>query len=220
MKATYRVWDLPTRLFHWALVILIALQWASAEFNLLAMEWHLRCGYAILGLVLFRIAWGFVGSQSARFAEFVTGPRRIAAYLPLALSREPDTSPGHNPLGGWSVLALTGVVLAQAITGLFASDDIALFGPLAERVDAKVMDWMTDAHKLLPDVLIALIVLHIGAVAYHALWKGENLIGAMLSGRKRLPADPGLRFASAGRACAIAMLAAAAVWAIVAFGPR
>jgi cytochrome b len=217
---TYRVWDLPIRLFHWALVILIALQWASAEFNLLSMDWHFRIGYAILGLLLFRIAWGFVGSQSARFGQFLAGPRRITAYLPRALLREADADPGHNPLGAWSAIALIGVVLAQAITGLFSSDDIALFGPLAERVDGKVMDWMTDMHELLPDVLIALVVLHLLAVTYHALWKRENLIGAMFSGRKRLPADPQLRFAGAGLAWTIAIAAAGVVWAIVEFGPR
>lgn len=220
MNETFRVWDLPVRLFHWSLVILIALQWASAEFNLLAMDWHFRIGYAIFGLVLFRIAWGFVGSQSARFAQSLAGPRRIAAYLPRALSREGNAEPGHNPLGAWSAIALIGVVFAQALTGLFSSDDIALFGPLAERVDAGVMDWMTDVHELLPDVLIALVVLHLVAVAYHALWKRENLVGAMFTGRKRLPADPGLRFVGAGRALTLAIAVAAVVWAIVEFGPR
>lgn len=220
MNGRYRVWDLPVRLFHWSLVALIALQWASAEWHWLPMEWHFRIGYVILGLVLFRIGWGFIGSDSARFSRFLAGPRRIAAYLPRAHTREPDDTPGHNPLGGWSALALIALVFAQALTGLFASDDIALYGPLAERVDAGVMDWMTDVHELLPDVLLALIALHLAAVAFHALWKRENLIGAMFSGRKRLPADPGLRFAGAGRAWALAALAAAAVWIIVEFGPR
>jgi cytochrome b len=217
---TFRVWDLPTRVFHWAVAALVLAQWCSAEWNLLSMEWHFRFGYALLALVLFRIAWGFVGSDSARFSRFLAGPSRVAEYAATLARRAPSAQPGHNPLGGWSVVAMLAALLAQSLTGLFSTDDISLFGPLSERVSADLADRLTAIHKSLTDVLVILIGLHLTAIAWYALWKRDGLVAAMLSGRKRLAVDPALRFAGVGRALVVFAVCSAAVWAVVTFGPR
>ena len=125
------VWDLPTRLFHWTLVLLVALQYASGEFGWLDLQWHVPAGYAALALLLFRAAWGFVGSDSARFAQFLRGPGAIRRYL-RGGQRVVHT---HNPLGGWAALLMLLWLLAIALTGLASSDDIDVAGPLAAQLD-------------------------------------------------------------------------------------
>jgi cytochrome b len=215
----HRVWDAPTRVFHWAIVAIVLAQWCSAEWNLLSMDWHFRLGYAALALVLFRIAWGFVGSESARFSSFVRGPEAVARYLPQVFARQPDAFSGHNPLGGWSVLVLLALLLAQSITGLFATDDISLFGPLAERVSVDTAGAMTGWHKDLTDALVIMIGVHLLAVAWHGLFKREDLTRAMLTGDKTLPESPQLQFAGLGRAASVMAACAAIVWAIVTYGP-
>lgn len=216
--ASYPVWDLPTRVFHWLLTAGVATQWASAEWNLLSMDWHFRLGYALLVLVLFRIAWGFVGSESARFARFVHGPATVARYLPGLFARTHDAQVGHNPLGGWAVLALLAVLLAQSVSGLFATDDISLYGPLAERVSSSTASALTTLHRQLTDVLVVLIGVHLVGVAWHALYKREPLVPAMVTGRKPLPADPALRFAGTGRALGVLAVCVGVVWAVVVWG--
>lgn len=218
-SVAYRVWDLPTRVFHWAVAALVLAQWCSAEWNLLSMDWHFRLGYALLALVLFRIAWGFVGSDSARFARFLAGPTRVADYAPSLAQRAPSAHPGHNPLGGWAVLAMLLVLLAQSVTGLFSTDDISLYGPLAERVSADLAGQMTSIHKSLTDVLVILIGLHLTAVAWYTIWKRDGLLAAMFSGRKRLATDPALRFAGLGRAAVVFAVCAGVVWGVVELGP-
>ncbi len=183
------------------------------------MDWHFRLGYALLALVLFRIAWGFVGSDSARFARFLAGPTRVADYAPSLAQRAPSAHPGHNPLGGWAVLAMLLVLLAQSVTGLFSTDDISLYGPLAERVSADLAGQMTSIHKSLTDVLVILIGLHLTAVAWYTIWKRDDLLAAMLSGRKRLATDPALRFAGLGRAAVVFAVCAGVVWGVVELGP-
>jgi len=215
----HRVWDVPTRLFHWAIVAIVLAQWCSAEWNLLSMDWHFRFGYAALALVLFRIAWGFVGSQSARFSSFVRGPDAVVRYLPHLFSRQSEALAGHNPLGGWAVLVLLGLLLAQSTTGLFATDDISLFGPLAERVSSAMASTMTSWHKTLTDALVVMMGVHVLAIAWHALFKRENLTRAMLTGNMELPQPPPLQFAGPGRAALVMAVCAAIVWAIATYGP-
>lgn len=215
----YRVWDGPVRLFHWLVVAIVLLQWASAEWNLLSMDWHFRLGYVMLGLVLWRVLWGFFGSENARFAHFLRGPAAVARYAPTVFERRPDAMPGHNPLGGWSVVALLAVLFLQAGSGLFSSDDIFRFGPLADRVSADTVDAMSDLHEGLTNVLLALIGLHLAAIGWHLVWKRENLIAPMITGRRAFAADPALRFAGWLRALALGALCAGIVWAIVVWGP-
>ena len=217
--ASYRLWDLPTRLFHWALVILIALQWASAELGLMSMQWHAWIGYATLALLLFRLAWGFVGSDNARFTSFIKGPRGTIAYAKRMFTRTPDHLPGHNPVGGLGVVALIVSLLVQAITGLFATDDV-FDGPLASSVTHGLADAMTEIHEGNKNVLLVLIGVHLAGVVWHLLLKNENLVGAMFTGRARLPNDPALRFAGLGRAFVLFAIAAAIVYAAVEWLPR
>ena len=213
-----RVWDLPTRLFHWALVVLIAVQYASGEFGWLSMEWHFRLGYATLALVVFRVLWGFAGSQTSRFVDFVRGPRTVTRYVAAALRGDVAHAPGHNPLGGWSVVLMLASVALQAITGLFSSDDISEDGPLVARASQATVSWMTSVHHLNRYALLLLIALHVGAVLLHGLLRNDNLVAPMLHGRARFERARALRFVSSWRALALSLLSAGMVWALVAWG--
>lgn len=210
--ARYKVWDLPVRLFHWSLVALVAAQWASAEWHLIGMEWHYRLGYTTLALLLFRVLWGFFGSANARFATFVRGPAAVIAYVRGAAKPKQVAQVGHNPLGGWSVLAMLGVLLFQAITGLFATDDIDESGPLAKHLSIVWAKRLTHWHHAGKNVVIALVALHVLGVLYHHVRMRDNLIGPMIRGTKLLPADPKLRFAPSLRALFFLMAASAVVW--------
>ena len=195
---TVTVWDLPTRLFHWTLVALMIGQWLTAE-SASAMVYHVWGGYAVLALVLFRLIWGFAGSETARFSHFVRGPGAALAYVQALLRGETPLYLGHNPMGGWSILALLTLLLIQAGTGLFANDDIAFDGPLAGWVSKNMSDGLTTIHKLNFNLLLLVIAVHISAVLFYLLVKRENLIHPMLTGRKHLPpeqANPAPRMVS------------------------
>jgi cytochrome b len=215
-----RIWDLPVRLVHWALVVLLAFSWWSAEQG--HMDWHMRSGYALLTLVLFRVVWGFVGSTHARFADFVTGPRALAAHLRALPSRDSPAHAGHNPLGGLSVVLMLAAVLVQVCTGLFASDDILVEGPLYRHVSGATSEWLTAVHDANFDLLLVLVAVHVAAIVFYRVFKRQDLIGPMLSGRKRLPrgsAPDAAHVRTAGPVRALAVLAscAGAVWLLVTY---
>jgi len=216
----YRVWDLPIRLFHWSLALLVLLQFGIAEWQWLDMQWHVRLGYALLALLAFRVLWGCFGSDSARFSRFLFGPRAVLAYARTALQRTPAHAAGHNPLGGWSVLAMLACLAVQVISGLYTSDEIMTEGPLAARASADWVELMGDVHEANQYVLLGLIALHLAAIAWHALGRREALLSAMLTGRKALPTDPGLRFAGTWRALVLLLTSAGATWALVAWAAR
>lgn len=176
------VWDLPLRLFHWLLLALVVGSVASVKIGGGAMVWHGRFGQAILGLVVFRIVWGLIGSRTARFASFVRGPRAIADYLAGRWR-----GVGHNPLGALSVLAMLAVIGFQAATGLFAYDDIAYRGPMAPAVAGAVVDRLSGWHRLGQWALFAVVALHLAAVLWYVLVRRETLVRPMLTGRKELP---------------------------------
>ena len=208
------VWDLPTRLFHWTLVVLLIAQWWTAESSS-TMDWHVWGGYAVLALVLFRLIWGFVGSETARFSDFVRGPGAALEYVRALLRGETPHYLGHNPLGAWSIVAMLVLLLAQAGTGLFANDDILIEGPLYAWVSKDTSDWLTSIHKLNFNLLLLVIAVHLSAVLFYLLIKRENLIHPMLSGRRRLP--PGLvgrapRLVNPWRALPVVAVAGALVW--------
>jgi len=211
-----RVWDLPTRVFHWLLVALVGLQWASGEFRLLPMQWHYRLGYATLALVVFRVAWGFAGSDTSRFAQFVRGPGAVLRHLASVFRGERVRHAGHNPLGGWSVLLMLASIALQAVSGLFTSDDISEEGPLVAHVATATVHGMTRIHHLCPTVLLVLIVLHVAAVLGHRVFGGDDLITPMLHGRARLEHPPRLRFAPTWLALLLLAASAAAVWTLLA----
>lgn len=211
------VWDLPTRLFHWLLVALLALQYASGEFQLLPMQWHYWLGYATLALILFRVLWGFAGSQTSRFTHFLRSPRTLLRYVADLARGRVMRAPGHNPLGGWSVLLMLTMVALQSISGLFTSDDISEEGPLAAHVSDATVALMTRIHHLNRYALLLLIALHIGAVGLHYTRRNENLVAPMLHGTARFDRVHTLRFVSAWRALLLFALSAGAVWALLAF---
>lgn len=211
-----KVWDLPTRLFHWLLAILILLQYGTAEWDWLNMQWHVWFGYAMLALLLFRVMWGFAGSQTSRFSDFLRGPRRAWVYARELLANRASFNIGHNPLGGWSVLAMLACLLVQTITGLFSSNHRHTeFGPWAAHIPGQWVSWLTDVHKINQNVLLILIGIHIAVVLGYWIGKDENLVGPMLHGRKPLAPMAPLRFVSLQRALGIAALAGFFVWVIV-----
>jgi cytochrome b len=206
-----RLWDAPTRIVHWALVALIAFAWWSAESD--RLQWHRWSGYAVVGLVAFRLIWGFVGSANARFAGFVKGPAATFAYLKSLPRRVPAVTPGHNPLGAWSVLAILAILLALVVTGLFAVDiDAFEAGPLSDRVDFDTGRRIAGWHEVTFTVLQGLVVLHLVAVAFYLFYKRDNLVGPMITGWKRVASDPGLIFAPLWRALVATLLAAGFAW--------
>ncbi len=186
MARHVRVWDLPTRLFHWALVALVATSFVTGKVGGNAMTWHLYSGYAILALVAFRIVWGFVGGRESRFATFLKGPGAVLRYARTLADRAAPRHAGHNPLGGWSVVLMIASLATQAGTGLFASDDIFVEGPLAAKVSGATVALATRIHNWNQWVLIVLVSLHVAAIAFYALFKRENLVRPMLTGRKTL----------------------------------
>jgi cytochrome b len=180
------VWDLPTRLFHWIIVVLLAAAYITERLNW--MDWHAWIGEAALTAVLFRILWGCFGSDTARFAHFVASPRAALRHLLHSLRREPDRQVGHNAAGGWMVLLLLTLLLAEPLTGLFVNNDVADEGPFTEIAPAAVSNAITALHAYLWDALLAAAALHVLAIVLYALAKGHNLIAPMISGRKLLPA--------------------------------
>jgi cytochrome b len=214
-----RVWDLPVRLFHWALVILLVTSYFSGRAGDDWMKLHFWSGYAILTLLLFRIAWGFVGSTTARFSHFVKAPAAWFVYLRNFVTGRPTYDVGHNPVGGMMVLLLIFAVLAQAIAGLFSADtDLGTVnGPLANAVADKWVDRFTSFHHFWVNVILCLVALHVLASIVYLVWKRQNLIGSMFSGRKPLSdvaeagrPEPTLAFAS-GRLAISLLIAAAAI---------
>jgi len=202
------VWDIFVRMVHWSLVILIPLAWWTYEIDDMAL--HRLIGYGILALLAFRLFWGFAGSESARFANFLRGPRKIAAYL----SGRAPHHVGHNPLGGWSVALLLALSCVQPLLGLFAADREGLdSGPLAGLVSDDHAQLAEKLHAILfYYVLLALVTLHVLAICAYA-WRGKNLVWPMLSGRTNLPSDIDAPLRGTKAYAAIGLLLAASTFA-------
>lgn len=208
---TVRVWDLPTRLFHWLLVALVAGSFATGKVGGNAMIYHEWCGEAILALLIFRVVWGFIGSAPSRFGTFLAGPSTVFRYALTLLRRDEDHHLSHNPLGGWSVMAMLLVLLIQAGTGLFANDDIFIEGPLYKWVSKATSDRLTSIHHFNHDVIIVLVAVHVAAVLFHLVYKKENLILPMITGRKSWKGSPKVAAAPAPAWLAALVATAAAV---------
>jgi cytochrome b len=218
-----RVWDLPTRIFHWTLVVLVVFSFTTGKIGGSWMEWHLRSGYAILALLLFRLAWGVAGSDTARFAQFVRGPRTAWAYARGTLASGRPASLGHNPLGGWMVLLMIAILLLQAATGLFADDEIATQGPLAAKVSNAWVARMSAIHSYNEWAVVATAALHVMAIAAYRWGFKQDLLSPMLHGWKPVPAEsrpPEPARASSLLALALAAIAAAFVYWLVAIFPK
>jgi cytochrome b len=209
-----RVWDVPVRVFHWLIVVLVAAAYVTWRLNW--MTWHGRIGEAALVLVLFRLSWGFFGSETARFSSFVASPRTVWSHLKASLRREPDHQVGHNPAGGWMVVALIALLLVETLSGVYVANDIADEGPLTEHVPAWAANAIAASHAIVWDALLAAIVLHVLAIASHAAIKGQNLVRPMITGTKVLPADkPTPRTGGSGRAILLLLGCAVVAAALV-----
>ena len=183
---TVRVWDIPVRVFHWLLVVLVVVSFTTAQIGGNAMRIHEFSGFTILTLVLFRVLWGIFGSSYARFRDFVRHPRLAIEYASSLRRGPPPFYAGHNPLGGWMILALLLCLLVQTGTGLFANDDVMTEGPLFDWVSKRTSDILSRIHEINFYVLLVLIALHIAAALYYLWGKRENLILPLLTGRKQL----------------------------------
>jgi len=217
------VWDLPTRLFHWTLVALVAFLWVSSD---LTLTWHMRAGEAVIALVLFRLAWGVVGSSRSRFSDFVAAPATARRHFdevrgllkPGGDAGEHAPTIGHTPLGGYMILVMLGLLAVQATTGLFSVDDVATEGPLSHLVSRHTAKLLTAIHHLNFDLIALCVVAHVSAALFYLLRKHENLIRPLLTGCKRIPLSvtpPANRVSSSWLALALFVAAVAAVAGLV-----
>jgi cytochrome b len=202
---TTRIWDLPTRLFHWLLAVCVLGLVVTGQVGGDAMVWHFKLGYAVLTLVLFRLLWGFVGGHWSRWSQLDLSPTRALAY---ARGLAPQTWVGHNPLGSWSVLLMLGWLLLQISTGLVSDDEIANAGPLTSMVSGAVVSAATAWHKGPGKLLLIMLVVgHVGAIAWYRLRKAQSLLPAMWHGDKVLPDTvPATHDGSLQRGLALALL--------------
>ena len=213
-----RVWEWPVRAFHWSIVALLVALVVTAKLGGNWIDWHMRAGYAMLALVLFRVLWGFFGGPYARFFSFVRGPGSVLRYARSLVQGTKEWHLGHNPLGGWSIVLLLLALLTQATTGLFAHDDVANEGPLARFITEDLSSSITWFHRRHAWWIYALVAVHVAAVFTYLVAFKENLIRAMITGRKQLPASaaphpehsPGT-----ARALVLMALSAFAVWWVV-----
>ena len=207
-----RIWDLPTRLFHWALVLCVIGSVVTAKLGGNATVWHLRLGYAALALLAFRLSWGVIGGRWSRFSSFVYSPAALWRYLRGRPAAGDHFEVGHSPLGALSVLAMLVWLLVQVGSGLIADDEIATTGPLVRFVSNELSLAWTGYHKGLGQWgLYALVSLHVAAILYYRVGKKRDLITPMLRGDKQVAADvPATRDSRATRLLALALLAACA----------
>ena len=207
-----RIWDLPTRIFHWVLAVLVVVCYLSGDNG--RFDIHIPAGQALLVLVLARVLWGFAGSEPSRFRAFVRPLREIAAYVRTLGKRAPGHHPGHNPLGGLSVVAMLAVLLLQAGLGIFAVDvDGYNEGPLSFLVSYDAAREAADLHGDVVDILLILVGLHLAAILFYRVFKRERLVKPMVTGWASLPAGdrPAPRLVSAWRALLVLAIAAAVI---------
>lgn len=217
------VWDLPLRIFHWLLAACVAGSWLTHELGVQWFAWHARIGYVTLVLLAFRIGWGIVGPRHARFASFLRGPGAVRAYLRDLRAGTGGPTAGHNPLGGLSVLAMLLALAVQATTGLFANDKIFNTGPLYGYVSGAQSDRLSAWHEINFDCLLALVGLHLAAVAYYQWIRRVDLLGPMISGRVPAWCAPPGAAISGHRlwlAAALVAIAATILWRVVATAPQ
>jgi len=217
----FRAWDLPTRLFHWTLVVLVVFSFTTGKIGGSWLEWHMKSGFAILALLLFRLAWGVVGTTTSRFASFVRGPRAAITYARETMAGRHPFSAGHNPLGGWMVVFMLAILLAQAVTGLFVDNEIDTQAPLTVKVSNAVVSKMSAYHHYNQWIIAGMVILHLAAVATYQWRFKVDLIGPMAHGWREVPAElrpPEHRTMPAALAAVIIAVAAAFVyWLVIVF---
>jgi cytochrome b len=210
MSVSIKVWDLPLRVFHWLLALSVLSVVVTGELGGNLIDWHGRIGVLVLGLLVFRLIWGFVGTTHARFASFFPTPAKITAYM-----KGQWQGIGHNPLGALSAIALLGVLAALVVTGLFSNDDIAFQGPLFSLVDKSLSDKLSGLHARSFYALIVLIPLHLAAIVYYVRVKKHNLVVPMLTGNKVVPIAHAVQISGGG---AVRFLVALTISGVVVWG--
>lgn len=213
------VWDIPVRLFHWLLVLCLFGQWLTAEVLEDAMEIHFYIGYFTLGLIIFRLIWGFVGTKYAKFNSFVSGPKAMLAYFRSLTSKQQSLSIGHNSVGGLILPAVIILVGLQAISGLFTTDDIVYSGPYYASANADLQQCMQWLHHNIFDILIAVIGLHLVAIGWYLVVLKHNLIKPMLDGKKAVAAENAIEHSQLIKAILIMCLVAIFVYWLVEMNP-
>ncbi len=211
-----RVWDAPTRLFHWAVVVLIAISYFSMKFD--QVQLHYLSGYTMLTLLLFRFCWGVFGSETSRFRHFLRSPLDGFRHFADFTKREPDRQVGHNAAGGWMVLFMLLVLAVQAVSGLFAGDPIEGGGPFIDQIGSAPQHLLSTIHQVNFNIILAAMALHVVAIIAYAVFKRHDLVRPMITGKKRLPpATRQPRFASPILAGIVLAVAGLFVWALVRF---
>lgn len=178
------VWDLPLRVYHWLLAASLLASWITAEIGFDARQVHMWLGFWMIGLVSFRLVWGFVGPRHSRFASFLPRPAAVVRHARETLTGDAPETAGHNPLGSLMVFAMLALLATQAVSGLFMDDDIDHYGPYAGAVSENVRDVMSSIHHNVVYALLALAALHVLAVAYLSFVRKHELIRPMVTGRK------------------------------------
>ena len=213
------VWDIPVRLFHWLLVICLFAQWLTAEILEDATDIHFYLGYFTLGLVIFRLIWGFVGTKYAKFSSFIAGPKAMFTYLSLIRAKQHTPTIGHNPVGGLMLPAVLIIVGLQAISGLFITDDIISSGPYYDSASKDVQDCMQWLHHNLFNVLLGLIVAHLFAIAGYRFGLKHDLIRPMFSGKKAVDVKDSISHSHILKAILVICLVAVFVYWLVEINP-
>jgi cytochrome b len=203
-------WDLPTRVFHWALAVLVVFSFTTGKIGGPWLEWHMKSGYAILALLVFRVAWGFAGPANARFTAFVRGPAAALGHARDLVARRVVATAGHTALGGWMVLAMLATLALQAATGLFTNDESSHEGPLSSLVSNAMVDRMSVIHGWNQWIVAAVVVVHVAAIAYYHWALKVDVTRRMVRGPTRVPA----------RAWVLLTAAAGAVYYVVVVLPR
>jgi cytochrome b len=218
IRLSMRVWDLPTRLFHWLLVLLVCISWYTGENGPLRL--HFLSGYAIFTLLLFRIGWGFFGSDTARFSRFLKSPRLALRHLASLTRRHADTEIGHNAAGGWMVLLLLLLLAAQVGTGLFGRTDFT-DAPFAYLIGGAASEKVTEIHEWLFTLIEIAVLVHVLAIILYAVIARQDLVRPMITGKKRLPAAMRApRMASAAAALGWLVICVLVVGALITFAGR
>jgi len=219
MPRIVRVWDVPVRVFHWLLVVLVAISFTTGYIGGNALAWHMRSGYCILALVLFRIVWGLIGSQTARFSDFVREPSYVLGYARSLVKGATMFHAGHNPLGGLMVLLMLVLLLVQATTGLFVDDDAGTRAALADKASDATVSLFTTIHRINTNVILACVALHVCAALFYLFVKKDNLIAPLFTGTKLAPDDhsePALSGSLAGL-LVLALSAGFVAWLILVY---
>ena len=219
------VWDFPLRLFHWLFALAVAAGYTTAQLGFNWMQWHMRIGYAVIGLLIFRLIWGFVGPRHARFGSFIRSPAVVLVYARGLFDRVSGArqSVGHNPLGAIMVIATLLIVAVQVCTGLFATDDIAWDGPYFPLVSRMLAEQLTALHHTNSSIVVAAAALHVAAILYYTYFKGQRLVAAMITGSKpaeAVPAEESIQDSQLLKAVIVAAVAGSAVYLLLAAAPE